>query len=60
MSKSLANSSSTSGSFYLDFITRDLGMIVDCVVPDGRDGLINLMSTVQVSLSSVYNNLRTC
>ena len=45
----MAGSSSKSGSFYLDFITRDLGMLVDCVVPDGRDGLINLMSTVQVS-----------
>ena len=52
-SKTVASSSSSSGSFYLDFIVRDLGTIVDCVVPDGRDGLINLMSTVQVSVSDI-------
>lgn len=47
---SKATSSSTSG-FYVDFVTRDLATIVDYVVPEGREGLINLMSAVQVCLS---------
>lgn len=35
-------------SFYVDFVARDLKKIVEYVVPDGRDGLPNLMSTLQV------------
>ncbi len=35
-------------SFYVDFVARDLGKIVEYVVPEGRNGLPNLMSTVQV------------
>jgi len=35
-------------SFYVDFVARDLGKIVEYVVPEGRDGLPNLMSTVQI------------
>jgi len=30
-------------------VTRDVKKIVDLVVPDGRSGLLNLMSTRQVS-----------
>ena len=38
----------TSTSFYVDFVARDLRMIVECVVPEGRQGLPNLTSTKQV------------
>jgi CTD kinase subunit gamma len=37
-----------SGSFYVDHVTRDLAKIVDSVVPEGRQGLPNVMSTRQV------------
>jgi CTD kinase subunit gamma len=40
-----------SGLFYVDYLSRDLAKIVDCVVPEGRLGLPNLMSTRQVCLS---------
>lgn len=33
---------------YVGFVTRDLGKIVECVVPAGREGLPNLISTKQV------------
>ena len=33
-------------------MTKDLGKIVELVVPDGRVGLLNLMSTTQVGISS--------
>jgi len=38
----------TSTSFYVDFVARDLRMIVECVVPEGRQGLPNLTSTKQI------------
>ena len=38
----------TGTSFYVDFVARDLRTIVECVVPDGRQGLPNLTSTKQV------------
>ncbi|EMD32892.1 hypothetical protein CERSUDRAFT_57744 [Gelatoporia subvermispora B] len=41
----LANQNS---SFYVDYVSRDLGKIVEYVVPEGRQGLPNLMSTKQI------------
>jgi len=35
-------------SFYVDYVARDLRMIVECVVPEGREGLPNLTSTKQI------------
>ncbi|OCH90584.1 hypothetical protein OBBRIDRAFT_776704 [Obba rivulosa] len=35
-------------SFYVDYVSRDLGKIVEYVVPEGRQGLPNLMSTKQI------------
>jgi CTD kinase subunit gamma len=40
---------SSGGNFYVDYVTRDLKKVVDLVVPDGRAGLLNLLSTTQVS-----------
>ena len=37
-------------SFYVDYIGRDLSKIVEFVVPEGRIGLPNLMSTKQVRI----------
>ena len=34
---------------YLFFISRDLKKIIDLIVPEGRQGLPNLISTKQVS-----------
>ena len=33
--------------FYIEFVRKDLPKLVDMVVPEGRDGLANLMSTTQ-------------
>ncbi|KAJ7729645.1 CTD kinase subunit gamma CTK3-domain-containing protein [Mycena maculata] len=33
---------------YVDFVNRDIGKIVECVVPAGREGLPNLTSTKQI------------
>ncbi|KAH9836478.1 CTD kinase subunit gamma CTK3-domain-containing protein [Rhodofomes roseus] len=35
-------------SYYVDYVARDLGKIVEYVVPEGRQGLPNLMSTKQI------------
>jgi len=45
---SLGVEGNTNGSFYVDFVARDLRMIVECVVPEGRQGLPNLTSTKQI------------
>jgi CTD kinase subunit gamma len=39
---------------YLLFISRDLKKIIDLVVPEGRQGLPNLMSTKQVRCRSLF------
>jgi len=44
----LGQDGTQSSSFYVDYVSRDLGKIVDYVVPEGRQGLPNLMSTKQV------------
>ncbi|TCD65550.1 hypothetical protein EIP91_002514 [Steccherinum ochraceum] len=38
----------SNSSFYVDYVARDLGKIVEHVVPEGRQGLLNLMSTKQI------------
>ncbi|KAK0469166.1 CTD kinase subunit gamma CTK3-domain-containing protein [Desarmillaria tabescens] len=41
---------------YVDYVARDLGKIVEYVVPSGREGLPNLISTRQVGLQpSILN-----
>jgi len=47
-STSTANVTSAPGS-YVQYVARDLGKIVKLVVPETRVGLVNLMSTRQVS-----------
>lgn len=34
---------------YLEYVSRDLQQIVQLVVPDNRDGLVNLASAKQVN-----------
>jgi hypothetical protein len=34
--------------FYIEYVRKDLPKLVDLVVPEGREGLANLMSTTQV------------
>jgi CTD kinase subunit gamma len=40
---------------YVDFVARDLGKIVEFVVPEGRKGLPNLISTKQVRPNPLQN-----
>ena len=44
----LQNGTSSQNSYYVDYVSRDLNKIVESVVPEGRQGLPNLMSTKQV------------
>ncbi|GJJ08424.1 hypothetical protein Clacol_002640 [Clathrus columnatus] len=37
-----------SNNLYVNYVAKDLQKIIDLVVPDGRTGLLNLMSTTQV------------
>ena len=39
---------SNGGSYYVDLVARDLSRIVDYVVPDNKEGLLNLLSATQV------------
>jgi len=34
--------------FYIEYVRKDLPKLVDLVVPEGREGLANLMSTTQI------------
>ncbi|KZT41888.1 hypothetical protein SISSUDRAFT_1069656 [Sistotremastrum suecicum HHB10207 ss-3] len=43
-----SSSSSSKKPYYLEFVGRDLPKIVNYVVPAGRQGLPNLMSTTQI------------
>lgn len=45
-------------SSYVNYVTRDLRKVVDGVVPEGRQGLPNLMSTRQVRATPVLLRLR--
>nr|GAT50612.1 predicted protein [Mycena chlorophos] len=47
-SHSSATGTSQSTNQYVDFVSRDIGKIVQCVVPAGREGLPNLTSTKQI------------
>lgn len=52
------------GSFYVNLVSRDLAKIVDYVVPEGREGLPNLMSVTQVHFITngedlTYSELRS-
>ncbi|KAF7966824.1 hypothetical protein HWV62_11542 [Athelia sp. TMB] len=47
-STALESDSGKNTSFYVDFMARDLRTIVECVVPEGRQGLPNLTSTKQI------------
>ena len=38
--------------FYIGLVKKDLPKLVDLVVPESREGLANLMSTMQVSSST--------
>lgn len=46
--KERSSSSRRSTNLYVDFVSRDLDKIVEHVVPQGRQGLPNLVSTKQV------------
>lgn len=53
------SNSNIAGSLYVDYVSKDLGRIVDYVVPEGREGLINLMSAVQVSKLCLWMRIRS-
>jgi len=38
----------SNGTYYVDYISRDLDKIVEHVVPDSKDGLMNIQSTSQI------------
>jgi len=38
----------SNGTYYIDFISRDLDKIIEHVVPDTKDGLMNVQSTSQI------------
>lgn len=42
------------GGSYVQYVTRDLHKIVQLVVPDTRDGLVNLLSTRQVMIHHLH------
>lgn len=39
-----------SSASYVDYLSRDLISLVDCVVPPGQQGMPNFMSAVQVRI----------
>ena len=49
-SKSEKSRQINANGLYLFFISRDLKKIIDLIVPEGRQGLPNLISTKQVRL----------
>ena len=53
MSRPPSGSNQPSSS-YVDYVSRDLRKIVDNVVPEGRQGLPNLMSTKQVCVPRAH------
>ncbi|KAF5355523.1 hypothetical protein D9758_006387 [Tetrapyrgos nigripes] len=44
----LVNNSDNANNLYVDHVSKDLSKIVECVVPAGREGLPNLVSTKQI------------
>lgn len=51
----MSTENAPNSNFYVDYVTRDLSTIVENVVPEGRQGLPNLMSTKQAR--PFYGNL---
>ncbi|KAF8641439.1 hypothetical protein AX16_009952 [Volvariella volvacea WC 439] len=43
-----ANQQGSSGNLYVQYLSRDISKIVESVVPPGREGLPNLISTKQI------------
>ena len=48
LAKAHPGPNTSNSSYYVDYVARDLATIVTNVVPEGRAGLPNLMSTRQV------------
>ena len=48
LTKAHSSEGGGSGSYYVDMVARDLSRIVDYVVPDTKEGLLNLLSATQV------------
>lgn len=44
------------GTYYVPYISRDLDKVVDYVVPDSKDGLMNVQSTTQVRQASIIDD----
>jgi CTD kinase subunit gamma len=47
--KAKATSTATPGLFYVHLLEKDLETIVQYAVPESRDGLMNVQSTMQAS-----------
>ena len=59
-SKSVKSREINANGLYLFFISRDLKKIIDLIVPEGRQGLPNLISTKQVRLrTSISHSCET-
>ncbi|KAI0319262.1 CTD kinase subunit gamma CTK3-domain-containing protein [Amylostereum chailletii] len=48
LAKAHPGPNTSNSSYYVDYVARDLSIIISNVVPEGRTGLPNLMSTKQV------------
>ncbi|PPQ88513.1 hypothetical protein CVT25_009055 [Psilocybe cyanescens] len=47
-SKSDSSRATNANGLYVELVTRDLNRIIDLIVPEGRQGLPNLVSTKQI------------
>ncbi|KAH9485776.1 CTD kinase subunit gamma [Psilocybe cubensis] len=47
-SKSESSRAASANGLYVELVTRDLNRIIDSIVPEGRQGLPNLVSTKQI------------
>ena len=50
----------SNGTYYIDFISRDLDKIIEHVVPDSKDGLMNVQSTSQVRITLFCSSSSLC
>ena len=55
-SKSGKSREINANGLYLFFISRDLKKIIDLIVPEGRQGLPNLISTKQVRFMDIASS----
>ena len=46
---SSSSTASAPGLFYVQLLQKDLDLIVECAVPESKEGLMNVQSTMQVS-----------